>query len=308
MRTRTWRAAAGVLAAIALVATACGGGGDSGSGASEGGQETSGGSSSETPSFAADSAMAKLQQKGKLVVGTKFDQPLFGLKTPSGDLQGFDIQIAKLIAEGLFGPGGGDKIEFKEAVSANREPFLENGTVDMVVATYTINAERAKRVAFAGPYYMAGQDIMVKADNDSIKGVEDLNGKKVCSVQGSTSIQNLKEQAPQADVVSFDTYSKCAEALGDGRVEAVTTDNVILLGLVDKSGGKYKLVENPFTEEPYGIGVPKTETDLRDWVNQRLKEIIDSGEWKQAWEDTVGKVADKAPEPPTPGSMPETSS
>ena len=141
---------------------------------------------------------------------------------------------------------------------------------------------------------------MVRADDDSIAGVEDLNGKKVCSVQGSTSIDNVREQAPQADLsITFDVYSLCAEALADGRVDAVSTDNVILLGLIDAADpDTFKLVGNPFTEEPYGIGVRKDDTEFRTFINDRLEEMYADGTWAQAFEDTVGVVEDETPEPP----------
>jgi len=169
----------------------------------------------------------------------------------------------------------------------------------MVVATYTINDERKQQVGFAGPYYVAGQDIMVKADDDSITGVEDLNGKKVCSVQGSTSIDNVKEKAPDADLgITFDVYSLCAEALGDGRVDAVTTDNVILLGLANASDGAFKLVGNRFTEEPYGIGVKKDDTEFRNFINDRLEAIEADGSWAAAFDSTVGQAGEATPEPP----------
>ncbi|WP_420453030.1 transporter substrate-binding domain-containing protein [Ilumatobacter sp.] len=231
---------------------------------------------------------------GTLRVGTKYDQPLFGVNTPSG-VEGFDADIARYIGEQL-----GREVEFSEAVSANRESFLENGTVDMVVATYTINDERDEIVDFAGPYYVAGQDIMVTADNPlGIASIDDLDSPDVatCTVEGSTSLDNLNEMAPDANVTTFDTYSKCADAMGQGRVDAVTTDNVILLGLADESGGEYVLVENPFTEEPYGIGVPEG-SELRCEVNEVLQTMYDDGTWQQIYEDTVGAVASQTPEPP----------
>jgi glutamate transport system substrate-binding protein len=247
--------------------------------------------------FPAGSTMAKLKAKGTIVVGTKFDQPLFGLKNPTtGGIEGFDVEIAKLVAKRI---DPDLKVEFVETVSKNREPFIQEGKVDIVVATYTINDTRKQVVDFAGPYYVAGQDIMVKSDNTTIKGVEDLNGKKVCSVQGSTSIKNVQEKAPQADLsITFDTYSKCADALADGRVEAVTTDNIILLGLIKDRGTQYKLVGNTFTEEPYGIGLKKGDDDFRDFLNDVLEEIYKSGEWKEAFDKTVGTAGEKAPEPP----------
>jgi glutamate transport system substrate-binding protein len=274
----------GVALVLAMAAAGCGG--DSGSGSGGG----------EKPSVPAGSAMETIQKRGKLIVGTKFDQPLFGLKGLSGELEGFDTEIAREIAKAIT--GNRDNIEFIETVSKNREPFIQEGKVDIVAATYTINDKRKEVVDFAGPYYIAGQDIMVKSDDTSIKGVEDLNGKKVCSVQGSTSEKNLKEKAPQAQAVLFDTYSKCAEALGDGRVDAVTTDNVILLGLIDKSSGAYKLVGKPFTDEPYGIGMKKGATDLRNFVNDELEKMFQDGRWKAAFEKTAGKVEKNTPEPP----------
>jgi glutamate transport system substrate-binding protein len=231
---------------------------------------------------------------GTLTVGTKYDQPLFGVETPDG-VVGFDADIARYIGEQM-----GMEVEFMEAVSANREPFLENGDVDMVVATYTINDERDEVVDFAGPYYVAGQDIMVPADNpNGIAGIEDLNTPDIttCTVEGSTSLDNLNAEAPDATVTTFDAYSKCADAMGQGRADAVTTDNVILLGLAEESGGEYMLVENPFTEEPYGIGVPEG-SDLRCQVNEILQGMYDDGTWAEIYESTVGQVASTTPEPP----------
>lgn len=231
---------------------------------------------------------------GTLTVGTKYDQPLFGVNEPGG-VVGFDAEIARYIAAEL-----GMEVEFQEAVSANREPFLQNGTVDMVVATYTINDERDELVDFAGPYYVAGQDIMVATGNPKgITGIDDLNTGDIatCTVEGSTSLDNLNEMAPDANVTTFDAYSKCADAMGQGRVDAVTTDNVILLGLAAESDGAYELVENPFTEEPYGIGVPEG-SDLRCQINAILQEMYDDGTWAQIYQDTVGAVATETPDPP----------
>jgi glutamate transport system substrate-binding protein len=255
------------------------------------------------PEFDAGTTMATLQSKGKITVGTKFDQPLFGLKNAvTGDIEGFDVEMAKIVAAAIFGgtpEEAGDKIEFVEAVSKNREPFIQEGKVDFVVATYTINDTRKQVVDFAGPYYVAGQDIMVKADDTTIKSVTDLNGKKVCSVAGSTSIKNVAEKAPQADIsTSFDKYSLCAEALADGRVQAVTTDDIILLGLIKDNPGKFKLVKSTFTKEPYGIGLKKGDDKFRDFINDVIEKAYEDGSWKKAFEATVGTSGEKAPEPP----------
>lgn len=282
---------------VAVLTVACGDDDDSGAGDDPAG-DTSG--AAAAPEFPAGSTMAAIQARGSITVGTKFDQPLFGLKNPTNnEIEGFDVEIAKLIADGIFGDSEG-KVEFVETPSKVRETRIEQGRVDMVVATYTINDDRKQQVGFAGPYYTAGQDIMVRADDDSITGVEDLNGKKVCSVQGSTSIDNVREQAPDADLsITFDVYSLCAEALSDGRVDAVSTDNVILLGLIDDADpDTFALVGNPFTEEPYGIGVKKADTEFRNFINDRLEEIYADGSWAEAFESTVGVVEEETPEPP----------
>ena len=260
-------------------------------------------SSTPAPTFAAGTTMARLQAAGKMTVGTKFDQPLFGLKNPiNGQVDGFDVEIAKIMAQGIYGGTLADAakhINFVETVSAVRESVIQESKVDMVVATYTINAARKKLVDFAGPYYIAGQDIMVKKDDNSIKSVADLNGKKVCSVQGSTSLVNVKAKAPQADLsITFDTYSKCAAALTDGRVQAVTTDNVILLGLIKDSNGAFKLVGAPFTTEPYGIGMKKGDDAFRSFLNDRLEQSYRDGSWKAAFDRTVGTAGVAAPTPP----------
>jgi glutamate transport system substrate-binding protein len=254
------------------------------------------------PTFPAGSTMANIQAKGKIVVGTKFDQPGFGQKNPTnGQVEGFDVEIAKQIAVAIFGGAPESvtpKIEFVEAVSKNREPFIQNGNVDIVVATYTINDTRKQVVDFAGPYFIARQDIMVKATDNTIKSVTDLNGKKVCTVKGSTSEKNVRDKAPQAEVVLFDTYSQCAEALTDGRVVAETTDNTILAGLVQQSNGAFKLVGNPFSDEPYGIGLKKGDEAFRTFLNDTIAKIEANGAWAKAFAATLGKLNLPTPAPP----------
>jgi glutamate transport system substrate-binding protein len=241
--------------------------------------------------------MARLQSAGKVTVGTKFDQPLFGLKNLEGKPEGFDVEIAKIIA-GEMGISP-DNIQWVETVSANREPFIQQGKVDFVVATYTINDKRKQVVDFAGPYYVAGQDIMVKKGNPlGITGPDSLAGKRVCSVTGSTPAENIKTKYPQARLTEFDVYSKCAEALKNGQVDAVTTDNVILLGLISKDQESFELVGKPFTKEPYGIGVKKGDTQFRAFVNDVLDKAEKDGRWMQAWSSTAGKVATEQPTPP----------
>jgi glutamate transport system substrate-binding protein len=285
MRTRRTIGLVAAVVALMLLAAACGG--DDGGGGQAGGG----------PSFPEGSTMARLQQAGKVRVGTKFDQPLFGQKNLEGNLEGFDVEIAKIIAGELgIQPSG---IEWVEAVSANREPFIQQGKVDFVVATYTINDKRKQVVDFAGPYYVAGQDIMVKKGNPlGIKGPDDLAGKKVCSVTGSTPAENIRTNYPQAKLTEFDVYSKCAEALKNDQVQAVTTDNVILLGLISQDPEAFELVDKKFTEEPYGIGVKKGDTQFRTFINDVLEKTYQDGRWQKAWEATAGKVATGQATPP----------
>ncbi len=274
-------------AALALSLSACGGSPST----------TTNPPVAEKPSFAADSTMAKLASAGKITIGTKFDQPLFGQKGLDGKPIGFDVEIGKLIAAKLGIPA--DKIEWVETVSANREQFIKQGKVDIIVATYTINDKRKTEVDFAGPYYEAGQALMVNKDNNSITKPEDVKGKNVCSVTGSTPASTIVEKYG-AVLVPAATYSACLEPLRNKQVEAITTDNVILAGFVAKEPDAFKLAsEETFTKEPYGIGLKKDDTAFRMWINDQLEAFDKDGSYKKAWEGTAGTVIKTAPALPT---------
>ena len=276
-----------VGAAAALGLAACGGGGD----------EEPEGAEGDTADFPEGSTMAKLADAGKITIGTKFDQPLFGQAGPDGKPVGFDVEIGKMLA-GALGIDA-DGIEWTETVSANREPFIENGQVDIVVATYTINDTRKEVVDFAGPYYVAGQALMVLVDNEDITGEDSLAGKKVASVEGSTPAQYILDNHPDAELVNFDTYSNCVTALINGQVDVVTTDNVILAGFVESDPDNLKLVNDgeTFTDEPYGVGLAKGDDDFRAFLNDTLEAAYEDGSWAKAWEDTAGVVL-PTPDPP----------
>ncbi len=253
------------------------------------------------PTFEAGTRMAELAEAGKIKVGTKFDQPLFGNKGLSGEPEGFDVEIAKIIAAKLG--IAADDIEFVEAVSANREPFLQQERVDMVVATYTMNDKRDMVVDFAGPYFEAGQDILVvKGNPKKIEGPEDLKGKKTCSVSGSTPAATVQEKygVTTAELTLFDTYTKCRDALSNGQVDAVTTDNVILAGYASENPDDFELVGTPFTEEPYGIGIPEGQEEFCDFINETLAEAAEDGSYAEAFEKTAGTVIQDTPELPEP--------
>jgi glutamate transport system substrate-binding protein len=241
--------------------------------------------------------MAELAAAGTITIGTKFDQPLFGLEGPDGTPEGFDVEIGKIIAMNL-GIDESD-IVWTETVSANREPFIQSGEVDIVIATYTINDARKEVISFAGPYYEAGQDILVPAGNpEGITGpewFEENPDATVCTVSGSTSLRNIQEYT--SNVLEAAGYGDCLEPIRTGAAVALTTDNVILSGLAFNNEGEFELLNKPFTEEPYGIGLAKDDTEFRMWINDVLEQAYDDGSWAAAWEATVGEILD-LPEPP----------
>ncbi|KZM74923.1 glutamate ABC transporter substrate-binding protein [Nocardia terpenica] len=268
--TRALRLGVGALA-LAVVATGCGAG-----------------SSKTAAQHAAD---------GKLTVGIKFDQPGLGLRTKDGSFSGFDVDVARYVA-GKLGVKP-ENIAFKEAPSAQRETLIQNGQVDFIAATYSITDQRKEKVDFAGPYYVAGQDLLVRADNTDITGPESLKGKKVCSVKGSTPAQNLAKDYKDAQLQTYDTYSLCIEALKSGSMDAVSTDNVILAGYAAQSPGQLKLVNKPFTTEKYGIGLKKGDKDSRDRINDAIEAMFADGSWKAALDKNFGGTGFQAPQPPT---------
>ncbi|WP_040867930.1 glutamate ABC transporter substrate-binding protein [Nocardia exalbida] len=259
------------LTLAAATATACGGGGDK---------------------SALDNA-----KDGKLTIGIKFDQPGLGLRNKDGSYSGFDVEVAKYVA-GKLGVQP-DQITFKEAPSPQRETLIENGQVDYIVATYSINDKRKDKVDFAGPYYIAGQSLLVRADNADINGPDNLKGKKVCSVKGSTPAQNIEKNFPDTQLQTNDTYSLCLEGLRAGSWDAVTTDDIILAGYAAQSSGAFKVVGKPFTTENYGIGLKKGDKELRDKINDAIEAMIADGSWKKAFDSTVGASGYQAPQPPT---------
>ena len=259
-------AAAALAAALPFTATACGGGG--------GGVD-------------------------KLVIGTKFDQPGLGLKNPDGTMSGFDVDVAKYVAKELG--YSEDKIEWKESPSGQRETLIANDQVKYIVATYSITDARKEKVDFAGPYLLTGQSLLVPADNTDITGAESLqNNKKLCSVSGSTPAQRIKDKYPGVQLQQYDTYSACVEALKNGAVDAVTTDEVILAGYAAQTPGAFKIVGEPFSEERYGIGLKKGDTELCTKISDALKKMEADGAWKAAFDKNLGPAGISTPTPPAP--------
>ena len=224
-------------------------------------------------------------ETGKIRIGIKFDQPGLGFKK-SGTYVGFDVDVAKYVAKKLG--YSEDEIVWKESPSKQREAMLQNGDVDYIVASYSITDERKKVVDFAGPYFVAGQDLLVRKDDHSINGPEDLNGKRLCSVTGSTSAATVKEKfASEVQLMEQPGYAECATALFSGIVDAVTTDDIILAGLASASRGKLKVVGKPFTQEHYGVGIKKGDTALAKKINAAIAEMIKDGSWERAIADNT---------------------
>lgn len=293
---RSMKMGAAVFAA-ALTLAACGSSDDS----TDNKTDSSAGTVTK-PSFAAGTTMDRIQKAGKVTVGVKYDQPGFGQINPTTNKpEGFDVEVAKLIAQGIFGGTKEDaasKITYVEAKSKDREPFIQQDKVDYIVATYTINDARKQVIDFGGPYYMAHGDVLVKSDNNTVKTLADLNGKKVCVVQGSTYPATLTAKVPQATQLALSDYSSCENAVKDGRVDAMATDGPILIGLVSKSNGSEKVLNLNYTDEPYGVGLKKADTAFRNAINDRLQTIYDNGNWKSAFDSTLGKLGVTTPEPP----------
>jgi glutamate transport system substrate-binding protein len=244
--------------------------------------------------FDAGTRMKELADSGKVTIGVKFDQPGIGFKGATDDAPtGLDPEIGKILAASLgIKP---ENITWKETISDNREPFLQKGEVDLVIASYSITDERRKVVGQAGPYYVTGQQLLVKKGSP-IKSVADIKGKEVCSVTGSTSLDNV--EAKGAKPRGFDTYSECRDQVADGSVDSMTTDGAILLGYAAEDPDNLQVVGKPFSEERYGIGYSKKYPEMCQWITDTVKKAEDDGTWAKAFEATLGKSGVKTPAPP----------
>jgi len=282
-----WRWLLVLVAALALLAAACGGGDDEDTEA--GTQETQ----PEVEEFGANTTMGQIQEAGSLRVGVKYDVPPFGFENPqSGEVEGFDVDISQEIADRL-----GVELELTEAISDNRIPFLQRERVDMIASTMTITTDRDAEVDFSTPYFIAHGRILVPGDSD-IAGVEDLSGKRVCTALGSTYEATLKKQAPDATLELVDAYSECFELIQNGAVDAVSTDDVILTGMIIQDDS-LKMVGDELTTEPYGLAFTEGETDMQEFVNGVLNEIFESGRWTEIYDKWVGQyTGTEGQEPP----------
>lgn len=297
-RTRTL-AGIGIAAAALLALTACNSGTPTTSGGGGGGSEEP--SADSTPwtvekdvKIDGSPTFDRIESTGTVKVGVKEDQPGLGYLDPvTNERTGFDIDIARWMAASLgVDP---EKIEFQAIASANREQAIVNGDIDYYVGTYSINDKRKEQISFAGPYFITGQGLLVASDS-KIKSVDDLDSSTtVCSATGSTPIQNIKTNYPEVPTKEYDTYSKCVEDLKNGQVDAVTTDEAILIGYAAQAPDKIKVVGKPFSEERYGIGLAKGDTALVKYFDEQL---TDGGEiWQQIFDNNLGASGVKGTQP-----------
>ncbi|MFF3394550.1 glutamate ABC transporter substrate-binding protein [Streptomyces sp. NPDC002669] len=240
----------------------------------------------------------------KITIGIKIDQPGIGLKTPDGKYVGFDVDVATYVAKELGYKA--EDIVFKETKSADRETAIDRGDVKFIAASYSINDERLQKVDFAGPYLLAHQDILVRADDETIKSPKDLNSKKLCSVTGSTSAQNVKDKlAPKAQLQEYGGYSECLTGLENKVIDALTTDDSILAGYASQKNfqGKFKLAGFKMTNENYGIGLKKGDADLKKKINDALTKMVSDGSWDKAVKDNFGPANYKNEPAPKIGNI-----
>jgi len=274
---------------LALSLAACG----------DAGSDDEGGADVEVEENAADefddgTRMKELAESGEITIGVKYDQPGIGFKGATDDMPvGFDPEMGKILAASL-GIAAED-ITWKETISDNREPFLEAGEVDLVLASYSITDERREVVGQAGPYYVTGQQLLVRSDSD-IDSLDDVKGTEVCSVTGSTSLENI--EAEGATPRGFDTYSECVDQVVSGTVDAMTTDGAILLGYAAEQPEQLKVVVEPFSEERYGVGYSKDSPEMCQWINDTIEEAFEDGSWEDAFQSTLGEAGVETPEQP----------
>jgi glutamate transport system substrate-binding protein len=281
MEVRRWRWLVVALALVSLLAVGCGGDDD---------EEQQ--PASEAKEFPAGTTMASLQEKGEITIGVKYDVPPFGLKNPqSGEVEGFDVDLGQAIADEL-----GVDAKFIEAISDNRIPFLEKGTADLILSTMTINKERDTEIDFSEPYYIARGRILVPKGSD-IAGIDDLEGKGVCTALGSTYEETLRERPPKEELKLVDSYSECLELLQNKSIDAISTDDVILTGRIIQDDS-LEMVGDELTTEPYGVGIKEGDKEFKEFVDGVIQDYKSDGRWAESYQKWVGQYTNQKEDPP----------
>ncbi|MGW4640384.1 glutamate ABC transporter substrate-binding protein [Sphaerisporangium sp. NPDC004334] len=309
--SRTRRAALTVMAVASLAgAAACSGGdgspavppapgGDAGAQAGDPYPSAPVATAADIP---AGSTMDTIKKRGELLVGGSLDAPLLSQQNPAtGQVEGFDADLGKMLAKYIIGK---PSVKIVNSASETREALLSNGTVDVVFQTYTITPERARQVAFAGPYYTSGLAVAVKKGTTGIAKPEDLDGKTVIAGANTPAIPAIKKVAPNAKIVTFGSDPECIQALKQDRGVAYVQDQSLLVA-DGKSDPEVQVVGEPFTTDPYGIGLKHGDDQMKKFVNDWLKKIQDAGLWQEAWKKSIGTVVQgEPPAPPAIGSVP----
>jgi len=264
-----WLVVAVLMLAAVLALGACG--------------DEDGEDAAQAEEFPAGTTMAELQDAGEITIGVKFDVPPFGLLNPqTEEVEGFDADLGRYIADRL-----GVEPKFREATSDNRIPLLVDGTIDLILSTMTITEERDLEIDFSEPYYVANGDVLVPEGSD-IRTLDDLDGERVCTALGSTYADTIRKEAPNADLRLVDLYSECFDQIQTGAVDAVSTDDVILTGMVAQDD-TLEILGLEYTTEPYGAGIPDGDTEFKQFVDESIAEFIDSGAWQESYDEWVGQ-------------------
>lgn len=244
----------------------------------------------------------KVKERGKLIVGVRYDAKPFGFIDQDEQVKGFDIDLCREIAYRLL--GSRDAIEFKQVTSSNRIFSITSGSVDFVAATMSITPKREQIIDFSNPYYIAGQAVMVPK-NGKIENINDLAGKKIIVSLGATSEMNIRRLFPTAEILGFRTYTDAFSALRTGRGDAMTTDDTIIYGFLLENP-EFTMLKERLTREPYGLGFKKGRETyvLRETINNILKSMTEDGTMRIFEEKWIGnldnnlseKVYEKTPE------------
>jgi glutamate transport system substrate-binding protein len=302
---RRWLTAASAGLAMLGAMAGCGGGSSTAPpSASESAEQAAinGAPVADPAAIPAGSWADQIRKRGVLKVGGTDAGPLFSLKDPAtGRLSGFDAGLSQMLARYILGQ---PRTTLTLTTVDTRETLIQNGTVDAVFATYTITEPRAEKIGFAGPYYQSGDAIMVRKDDSAIRTVADLNGRTVATQGNSTAAVALKKFAPNAKPLLFQGDDECVAAVTQGRADAYVLDQGILIADAS-TNPRVKVVGEPFTQEPYGIGVTRDDPAAKQFVNTWLQKILDDGSWAKLWKATIGTVVSGDPPPPPKiGSVP----
>jgi polar amino acid transport system substrate-binding protein len=251
----------------------------------------------EPSAIARGSTLAKIRERGRLIAGVSADTYLLGSRNPfTGEIEGFDIDMVKAVAEAIFGDE--NRYQLKVITAAQRIPALEKGEVDIVARNMTINCDRWKQIAFSTEYYRSGQKILVRKGSKA-NSIKDLAGQKVCAPKGTSSMDNLIKEAPKAVPVGADNHTGCLTLFQQGEVAAITGDDTVLAGLAAQDPYAVVPDQKAFTVEPYGLGFNKDDVDFVRFVNARLDAMRAGGEWTRVYDRWLRDVLGPAPEPPT---------